>query len=140
MKIFIVNKTEKRTEKIIPYSSVSKTRYDNEEYEKLMKNYDSDIHGVYLANSEYYDFEVVDGEIEKIEEIIEEVEPYIESDAEKKARLENELLAIEEKAEILQARITAKTVLGLVSTTLESELETTLSDHLNISYDLAFLS
>jgi hypothetical protein len=127
----------KETIKIVPYDSITKVRYDKGELSKILKGYKSGTHLTYISKSKYTDFDFVDGAaIQTITKVLE----YVETDVEKKVRLEIELSSIEKQAELLQARITAKGVLGLVSNSLQKELKIVLEEHLNISYNLALLS
>lgn len=134
--IYIINKLTKTTEKIIPYMSISKIRYDAKEYTKLMKSYDSDVHAIYLANSKYYDFEIVDGEVVEIKEVIEVVESTTE---EKISSLEQEITEKDAEITKMQSDISAKAIVGRSITTLESELEILVAEHSDLCFDLFML-
>ena len=127
MNIFIINKQTKTTEKTIPYLSVSKIRYDNAEYSKLMKTYDTDVHTVYLANSEYYDFEIVDGEVAEIKEEVVIVE---------KTEKEKEIERLNLELEKVQKALENPYRLLNGHRTLDEEIKILILKHKELSFEL----
>jgi len=54
MSIYFIKKSSNEILKTVSYESISKTRYDNEEYTKLYKEYDADLHVIYEGNLPNY--------------------------------------------------------------------------------------
>lgn len=137
MNIYFIRKDGGELLKAIPYTSVSKKRYDNGELRELYKTYSSRYHAAYIASHQFAEYEIVDG---VVTEIIVPEEPYVETSEDRIAKIESSIASTETQIEDIELRILARSNLGMYTEDLEVTKTDLLSTHSDLCFDLAIES